>query len=110
MRFAHPPPSPPFQGGGLVGAAAHPSPLPGREGPGVGARSAPFCYGAAMKSRRVPLQHTQQARALRNEPTPEERTLWRLLSRDRPKFTRQLPIGPYKADLACRQARLVVEV
>ena len=36
--------------------------------------------------------------------------LWRLLSRYRPKFTRQLPIGPYTADLACRQAKLVVEV
>jgi very-short-patch-repair endonuclease len=36
--------------------------------------------------------------------------MWRLLSRYRPKFTRQLPIGPYSADLACRQAKLVVEV
>jgi len=36
--------------------------------------------------------------------------MWRLLSRFRPKFTRQLPIGPYIADLACREARLVVEI
>ena len=36
--------------------------------------------------------------------------MWRLLSRYRPKFTRQLPIGPYIADLACREARLVVEI
>ena len=36
--------------------------------------------------------------------------MWRLLSRSRPKFTRQLPIGPYIADLACREARLVVEI
>src|SRR4029079_18850689 len=28
----------------------------------------------------------------------------------RPKFTRQLPIGPYIADFACRQAKLVVEI
>ena len=28
----------------------------------------------------------------------------------RPKFTRQLPIGPYFADFACRQAKLVVEL
>ncbi len=28
----------------------------------------------------------------------------------RPKFTRQLPIGPYFADFACRQAKLVIEL
>ena len=33
-----------------------------------------------------------------------------MISRLRPKFTRQLPIGPYTADFACRQARLVVEL
>jgi very-short-patch-repair endonuclease len=63
-----------------------------------------------MKSRRVPLRDTGQARALRNDATPEERTLWHLISRYRPKFTRQFPIGPFKADFACRQARLVVEL
>ena len=36
--------------------------------------------------------------------------MWQLLSRYRPKFTRQLPIGPYIADFACRQARLIVEI
>ena len=39
-----------------------------------------------------------------------ERRLWRLISRYRPPFTRQLPIGGYIVDLACRQAKLVVEV
>jgi very-short-patch-repair endonuclease len=47
---------------------------------------------------------------LRAASTPEERKIWRLLSRYRPKFTRQLPIGPYIVDLACRQAKLVVEI
>ena len=70
----------------------------------------PFCYFRAMKYRRVPLHDTEQARALRNDATPEERALWRLISRYRPKFTRQLPIGPYKADFACRHAKLVVEL
>jgi very-short-patch-repair endonuclease len=60
--------------------------------------------------RRVRRGDTEQARALRNNPTDQERTLWRLLSRYRPKFTRQLPVGPYKADLACRQAKLIVEI
>jgi very-short-patch-repair endonuclease len=41
---------------------------------------------------------------------PEERKIWHLLSRYRPRFTRQLPIGPYIADFACRQAKLVVEI
>ena len=58
--------------------------------------------------RRVPKRHTEQARALRSNATEQKRALWLLLSRYRPKFTRQLPIGPYKADLACRQARLIV--
>jgi very-short-patch-repair endonuclease len=53
---------------------------------------------------------TNRARTLRTNATPEERKLWSLISRYRPKFTRQLPIGPYIADFACRQARLVVEI
>ena len=36
--------------------------------------------------------------------------MWELLSRYRPKFTRQFPIGPYIVDFACRQAKLVVEL
>jgi very-short-patch-repair endonuclease len=59
--------------------------------------------------KRIEPQQTAHARDLRNNATPAERTLWRLLSRYRPKFTRQLPVGPYIADLACREARLIVE-
>jgi len=84
-------------------------PLPVREGPGVGRRVAPFCYGISMQ-RRVQKRHTERARELRSNATDQEWTLWRLLSRYRPKFTRQLPVGPYSADLACRQARLIVEI
>ena len=64
----------------------------------------------ARMSRRVKVEITQRARALRSNATPEERKIWELLSRYRPKFTRQLPIGPYIADFACRQAKLVVEI
>ncbi|HEY1604699.1 MAG TPA: DUF559 domain-containing protein [Allosphingosinicella sp.] len=60
--------------------------------------------------RRIPKRTTDRARALRNEATPQERVLWALLSRYRPKFTRQLSIPPYIADLACRRARLIVEI
>lgn len=49
------------------------------------------------------------ARALRNNPTPAEEALWRALSRVRPRFTRQLRLGPFVADFACRRARLIVE-
>ena len=63
-----------------------------------------------MKSRRVGKHLTDRARALRREATPQERALWRLLSRYRPKFTRQLSIDRFTADLACREARLIVEV
>jgi very-short-patch-repair endonuclease len=63
-----------------------------------------------MVSRRIPKRLTDRARALRNNATPQERILWNLLSRYRPKFTRQLSIDPYTADLACRQAKLIVEI
>jgi len=59
---------------------------------------------------RVDFRLTRNARALRTEATEQERAVWRLLSRYRPKFTRQLPIGPFIADFACRQAKLVVEL
>ena len=60
--------------------------------------------------RRIDRRLTDRARELRREGTPQERALWRLLSRYRPKFTRQLSIPPYIADLACREARLAVEI
>ena len=60
--------------------------------------------------RRVDRGLTERARALRSNATESERAIWRIISRHRPKFTRQLPIGPYFADLACRKARLIVEL
>ena len=71
------------------------------------AQSAP-CYDGVVK--RVPERLTANARALRTSATKEERTVWRLISRYRPKFTRQLVIGPFIADCACREARLIVEI
>ena len=56
----------------------------------------------AGMSRRIGYDQTQRARALRNGATRHERKLWAMLSRLRPKFTRQLPVGPYFADFACR--------
>ena len=59
---------------------------------------------------RVDPEMTRRARALRGNATKAERTLWRLLSQYRPKFTRQLVVGPFILDLACREAKLAVEV
>lgn len=56
---------------------------------------------------------TERARSLRKVENNAEETLWFELRARRLngfKFVRQLPIGPYFADFACRQASLVVEV
>jgi len=53
-----------------------------------------------------------KAKELRRASTDAERKLWSLL-RDRGlddyKFRRQHPIGPYVADFACPEKRLIVE-
>jgi very-short-patch-repair endonuclease len=64
-----------------------------------------------MRGLRIP--EARRARALRSKQSEAERLVWRRL-RDRRlgghKFTRQLPIGPYFADFACREVGLVVEI
>ncbi|WP_434712014.1 DUF559 domain-containing protein [Rhizobium sp. YTUHZ045] len=56
---------------------------------------------------------TARARLLRQSDNEAEDKLWNEL-RDRRlnryKFVRQLPVGPYFADFACRELRLVVEI
>ncbi len=58
-------------------------------------------------------QTVERARTLRREATQAETKLWQHL-RNRQlngaKFTRQVPIGPYFADFACRAAMLVIEI
>ncbi|WP_420801937.1 endonuclease domain-containing protein [Sphingomonas cavernae] len=53
---------------------------------------------------------TANARALRNGQTLAERLLWHRLSGYRPRFTRQLVVGPYILDIACRTANLAIEL
>jgi very-short-patch-repair endonuclease len=64
-----------------------------------------------MRGLRIP--ETKRARALRRDPSAAERKLWRA-PRDRSlnghKFVRQERIGPYYADFACREAKLVIEI
>ena len=56
---------------------------------------------------------TSRARQLRQVDNDAEERLWSELRSRRlngHKFIRQMPIGPYFADFACREANLVVEV
>jgi very-short-patch-repair endonuclease len=54
----------------------------------------------------------RRARELRAQMTDAERTLWRELRRRRlgARFRRQVPFGPYIADFASFEHRLVIEV
>jgi very-short-patch-repair endonuclease len=54
-----------------------------------------------------------RARRLRRDMTDAERKLWRHLRRlpiEHSHFRRQATIGPYFADFACHERRLVIEV
>ena len=55
---------------------------------------------------------TQNARRLRNESTEAEKKLWFYLKSDQLgcRFRRQLSIGPYIADFACPEKKLVIEL
>lgn len=58
-------------------------------------------------------QSRRYARQLRKTMTEAEVVLWTFLCKRRLsgfKFRRQHPVGPYIADFACIQAKLVVEV
>lgn len=53
------------------------------------------------------------ARSLRQRETDLERRLWQALRGRRVfglKFRRQHPVGPYVADFACLEARLLIEI
>src|SRR5580693_3722830 len=90
--------------GGSVGVTAGHcktlSPLAGR-GKGEG----------SMRGSRI--SETRRARTMRRNQTAAESQLWRALrgrGLKRFKFVRQEPVGPYFADFACREQRLIVEI
>ncbi len=58
---------------------------------------------------RVSSVMTERARTLRNGATDAERLIWRRVSGFRPRFTRQLVVGLYIVDLACRSVKLAIE-
>ena len=74
----------------------------------MGSERSEACYAGEMK--RVDERLTANARALRNNATKAERLLWRRLSSYRPRFTRQLVVDPYIVDIACREAKLAIEL
>ena len=74
----------------------------------MGGERSELCYAVAMK--RIPEKLTIYARALRNSSTRAERLLWVRLRQYRPRFTRQLVVGPYIVDLACREVKLAIEL
>ena len=59
------------------------------------------------------LATSARAETLRRNQTEPEQKLWHRV-RDRRlaghKFTRQYPVGPFFADFACREAKLIVEL
>ncbi len=58
---------------------------------------------------RVPLYMTDRARDLRTNATEAERLIWHRVRHHRPRFTRQLVVGNYILDLACRTTQLAIE-
>ncbi len=59
------------------------------------------------------MHEAKRARELRNAETSAEAKLWAHLRARRLKgfkFVRQVPVGPYFADLLCREEKLIVEV
>ena len=62
---------------------------------------------------KVPAHHRAFARAMRNQPTDAEATLWaRLRGRQLAglRFRRQHPLAGYITDFICLEARLIIEV
>ena len=74
-------------------------------------KAVPLFYAIVMSV--TPRRTTRRAQLLRKTPSEAEKRLWGFL-RDRRlndcKFVRQAPLGPYFADLLCRERKLIVEV
>jgi very-short-patch-repair endonuclease len=66
-----------------------------------------------MRAYRIHPTTTSRARSLRSGMTDVERLLWQAIRGKRVhahRFRRQHPIGPYIADFACIEQRIVVEL
>ena len=83
--------------------------LPSLEGRGRGWVDAWADIGG-MEMERTPPELRRNARDLRNGATEAERVLWHALRTYRPRFTRQLVVGHFIIDIACRAAKVAVEL
>jgi very-short-patch-repair endonuclease len=75
-------------------------------------RAQPETERGQTPSRRSPAR-ISRARQLRRGDNIAEATLWNVLKAKKlggHKFVRQMPIGPYFADFACRSSKLIVEI
>ncbi|HEY8577915.1 MAG TPA: cobaltochelatase subunit CobN [Devosia sp.] len=93
-----------------AGYTLSPSPSPLRGGVRGGGSAGMGFTNARLA--RAP-KNIARSRSFRGNPTPFERKLWALLrefNRQGHHFRRQVPIGPYFADFASHELRLVVEV
>lgn len=59
---------------------------------------------------RVPPEMTRRAREMRNNPTKAERLIWLRVRGYKPRFTRQLRVSGCIIDLACREAKVAIEL
>lgn len=76
------------------------------------ARAKPETERGNLPSRRSP-KSIERARSLRRGDNMAEALLWSQLKAKKLggyKFVRQMPIGPYFADFACRSHKLVIEL
>lgn len=68
--------------------------------------------GGGPRVLQVPIKQVKRARKLRRRLSLPEVMVWQVL-RSRPnalKFRRQFPIGPFTADFACLDRRLIIEI
>jgi very-short-patch-repair endonuclease len=66
-----------------------------------------------VTTRRINPLTTNRARSLRTGMTETERLLWQVLRSKQingHRFRRQHPIGPYIADFACIQQKIIIEL
>jgi very-short-patch-repair endonuclease len=109
-----PPPQPSPSLGEGEGTRSNPLPQHGgglgrgKRLPGLSASDEKPAYKIRTRTKTL-----KRARELRDQPTDAEMRLWKYLRRRQLKglcFRKQGPIGPYIADFACLEARLIIEL
>lgn len=100
---------PPPLGGRLGGGPDEAQSVPQAAPP----QPSPYGGGGERVAKTLPISHTVDfAKTLRTTMTDAEKKLWQGLRRESlgVKFRKQHPIGPYIADFACLEPKLIVEL